>query len=160
MPCHSRSNSLNPDAEDTATPISLPAKPSSSYKSGRSPGSAANTQWKRTRKCQGGSEDSSKEAANDSRVLRAQEKNRIAADKCRSKKRRAVAQLKSKYETLEAKHRQLLESVSDLVSETHTLKNMLMQHGNCNCALIQKYLGDTASRWVVKKTDACSTIEV
>ncbi|PHH91329.1 hypothetical protein CDD83_900 [Cordyceps sp. RAO-2017] len=87
-------------------------------------------------------------------VISAREKNRIAAEKCRLKKRYSVAQLESKHEILEAQHRQLLDTVAVLVAETHDLKNMVMQHSNCDNDLIQRYLDDAASSWITKRRDS------
>ncbi|EQL00243.1 hypothetical protein G6O67_005178 [Ophiocordyceps sinensis] len=141
------------DSKDSASLDSLPISPKTPRKGRARPSeSTATPQRARSpkRKCL---EGNSTEAAKDSGVPQAREKNRIAADKCRSKKRRAVAQLKTKHESLESTHRQLSSTASDLVAETHALKNMLMQHGNCDCELIQKYLKDAAFSWIAKKTD-------
>ncbi|KAM4061178.1 bZIP transcription factor [Hirsutella rhossiliensis] len=150
--CHPGQDS---DSKDSASPGSLPAILSPLRKDhGMLSMTTASSQRAHERKgnCPG---RNSIEAPYNPTVLQAREKNRMAADKCRSKKQRDVTQLKSMHETLEARHRQLCSTVSDLVAETHALKNMLMQHGNCDCELIQEYLRESASSWIAKKTGDC-----
>ncbi|UNI22309.1 hypothetical protein JDV02_008208 [Purpureocillium takamizusanense] len=95
--------------------------------------------------------------AEDPRALRVREKNRIAADKCRSRRRQEEDKLKSKHEDLEQEHRRLSGALSELMAETYVLKNMLMEHGNCDCRLIQDYLKESASEWVAKKLKASAS---
>ena len=85
------------------------------------------------------------------KALRVREKNRIAADKCRSRRRQEEDKLKSKHEDLEQEHCRLSGALSELMAETYVLKNMLMEHGSCDCRLIQDYLKESASEWVAKK---------
>ncbi|KAL3952846.1 hypothetical protein ACCO45_012789 [Purpureocillium lilacinum] len=87
----------------------------------------------------------------DPKTVRVREKNRIAADKCRSRRRQEEDKLKSCHEDLEQEHRRLSAALSELMAETFVLKNMLMEHGSCDCRLIQDYLKDSASEWVAKK---------
>ncbi|KAL3952776.1 hypothetical protein ACCO45_012719 [Purpureocillium lilacinum] len=86
----------------------------------------------------------------DPKTVRVREKNRIAADKCRSRRRQEEGKLKSCHEDLEQEHRRLSAALSELMAETFVLKNMLMEHGSCDCRLIQDYLKDSASEWVAK----------
>lgn len=95
--------------------------------------------------------DAEASGANHPKALRVREKNRIAAGKCRSRRRQEEEKLKSKHENLEQEHRRLSEAVSELMAETYLLKNMLMAHGSCDCRLIQDYLKESASDWVAKK---------
>ncbi|KAL3965713.1 hypothetical protein ACCO45_000021 [Purpureocillium lilacinum] len=87
----------------------------------------------------------------DPKAVRVREKNRIAADKCRSRRRQEEDKLKSRHDYLEQEHRRLLGALSELMAETFVLKNMLMEHGSCDCRLIQDYLKESASEWVAKK---------
>ncbi|PWI65198.1 hypothetical protein PCL_07248 [Purpureocillium lilacinum] len=93
----------------------------------------------------------------DPKALRVREKNRIAADKCRSRRRQEEDKLKSKHEDLEQEHRRLSEALSELVTEKLLLKNMLTTHSSCDCRLIQDYLKESASEWVAKKLRASAS---
>ncbi len=94
--------------------------------------------------------------ADDPKALRVREKNRVAANKCRSRRRQEEDKLKSKYEDLEQEHRRLLKALLELVAESLLLKNMLTAHGSCDCRLIQDYL-ESASEWVAKKLKASAS---
>jgi hypothetical protein len=80
--------------------------------------------------------------------VRIREKNRIAADKCRGRQRIAMERLNLKHDSLEYENQQLSKMVKDLVAERIVLKNMLLEHGNCGCELIENYLRESAVRWV------------
>ncbi|GJN72476.1 hypothetical protein PLICBS_006549 [Purpureocillium lilacinum] len=99
------------------------------------------------------SSDAEASSADGPKALRVREKNRIAADKRRSRRRQEEDKLKSKHEDLEIQHRRLSAALSELMSETYLLKNMLMAHGSCDCRLIQDYLkeSESALEWVAKK---------
>ncbi|KAJ6442321.1 Metallophosphoesterase domain protein [Purpureocillium lavendulum] len=90
-------------------------------------------------------------ASDDPKALRVREKNRIAADKCRSRRRVEEDNLKTQHDELEREHHRLSGALSELMAETYVLKNMLMEHGSCDCRLIQEYLKESASEWVAKK---------
>ena len=94
----------------------------------------------------------------DPKSVRVREKNRIAADKCRSRRRQEEDKLKSRHDDLEQEHRRLLGELSELMSETFVLKNMLMEHGSCDCRLIQDYLKESASEWVAKKLKTSTSL--
>ncbi|GJN76061.1 hypothetical protein PLICBS_010172 [Purpureocillium lilacinum] len=87
----------------------------------------------------------------DPKAVRVREKNRIAADNCRSRRRQEKDKFKSRHDYLEQEHRRLLGALSELMAETFVLKNMLMEHGSCDCRLIQDYLKESESEWVAKK---------
>ncbi len=74
------------------------------------------------------------------RKLRSLERNRVAAHKCRQKKREWVHELEVKTEHASQRHEQLQASISQLKDELIALKTMLLAHRNCNCDLVQKYL--------------------
>ncbi|GJN78634.1 hypothetical protein PLIIFM63780_002143 [Purpureocillium lilacinum] len=56
----------------------------------------------------------------DPKTVRVREKNRIAADKCRSRRRQEEGKLKSCHEDLEQEHRRLSAALSELMAETIT----------------------------------------
>lgn len=91
----------------------------------------------------------------DVRAQRIRDKNRAAADKCRSRRRLEENQLKAKHECIQNLHRNLSASLSDISEEVHVLRNMLLAHDTCDCSLIQDYLKQAASKWVqVKRSTA------
>lgn len=79
---------------------------------------------------------------------RIQERNRIASNKFRVKKGEDVLRLKSNEQDMERIHRDLSTCVSDLLLEVYELKMQLLQHTECNCALIQNYLVHEAQRYI------------
>lgn len=73
-------------------------------------------------------------------------RNRVAANKFRKKSKAAVAELEAVERGLSTQHEQLSMMVRDLREEVLGLKNELLMHGNCDCAMIHQYLSNTASR--------------
>lgn len=71
-------------------------------------------------------------------------RNRVAANKFRKKSKAAVAELEAVERALGARHEQLSMMVRDLREEVLGLKNELLMHGNCGCAMIHQYLSNTA----------------
>ncbi|RFU80463.1 bzip transcription factor domain-containing [Trichoderma arundinaceum] len=90
---------------------------------------------------------------------RIREKNRVAADKCRGRQRIAAEKLSSKHDMLEDQNRQLSQMMKDLVAERIVLKNMLLEHGNCGCELIENYLRESAVRWVKQVESQAVNVE-
>lgn len=76
------------------------------------------------------------------------ERNRVAANKFRNRKRQVYAKLKVDEETLEVHHRQLQGSVKELTQEVFQLKMQLLKHSDCNCSLIQNYIQSEARRYI------------
>ncbi|RIB23012.1 hypothetical protein C2G38_2242937 [Gigaspora rosea] len=68
------------------------------------------------------------------------ERNRIAASKCRQKKKAWVQDLKNKADSIIAKNNQLHAFVNDLKEEMLALKNQLLAHRNCDCNILQEYI--------------------
>lgn len=91
--------------------------------------------------------------------VRIREKNRIAADKCRGRQRIAMDRLNLKHDTLEYENQQLTKMMKDLVAERIVLKNMLLEHGNCGCELIENYLRESAVRWVKQVESQAVNVE-
>ncbi|KAH7113357.1 hypothetical protein EDB81DRAFT_670322 [Dactylonectria macrodidyma] len=77
-----------------------------------------------------------------------QERNRIASNKLRAKKREALLRLKSSEKDIERIQRDLSTCVADLTLEVYELKMQLLQHSGCNCALIQNYLVHESQRYI------------
>ncbi|PTB39304.1 uncharacterized protein TrAFT101_007898 [Trichoderma asperellum] len=91
--------------------------------------------------------------------MRIREKNRIAADKCRGRQRIAMERLNLKHDSLEYENQQLSKMLKDLVAERIVLKNMLLEHGNCGCELIENYLRESAVRWVKQVESQAVNVE-
>ncbi len=154
------------DATRPSEPLSPETKPTTINKRGRSrktqPAAVATAVSQsdagtKSRRRPGTRGDAEASGAEHAKTLRVREKNRIAAYKCRSRRRQEEGKLKSKHENLEQEHRRLSEAVSELMAETYLLKNMLMAHGSCDCRLIQDYLKESASDWVAKKLKASAS---
>ncbi|CAG8609916.1 18195_t:CDS:2, partial [Acaulospora morrowiae] len=68
------------------------------------------------------------------------ERNRIAASKCRQKKKAAMQELKERADAIGTRNASLHGFVNDLREELLTLKNQLLAHRNCNCNILQEYI--------------------
>ncbi|KAH7199040.1 uncharacterized protein B0J16DRAFT_298848 [Fusarium flagelliforme] len=77
-----------------------------------------------------------------------QERNRIAANKLRLRKKEDLERLQSSEQAMEQRHRTLSRSVDDLKEEVLYLKMQLLQHTSCNCALIQHYINEEAKQYI------------
>jgi hypothetical protein len=82
--------------------------------------------------------------ASRSRLATQRARNRVAANKFRKKSKAAVADLEAVERGLRAQHEQLSMMARDLREEVLGLKNELLLHGNCDCAMIHQYLSHTA----------------
>jgi hypothetical protein len=68
------------------------------------------------------------------------ERNRLAAKRCRIRKRAEVEALKSKKNNMEKRHMKLASEAEKLTDEAYQLKRELLLHADCNCTLIQKFI--------------------
>ncbi|PCD21086.1 hypothetical protein AU210_016512 [Fusarium oxysporum f. sp. radicis-cucumerinum] len=92
----------------------------------------------------------------DPRRRRVLERNRIAANKCRLRKRDEALALASREETMEDQNRYLMTCFDSLTVEIYHLKTQLLRHTECNCVLIQNYIANKAQK-CVDRLVACST---
>ncbi|KAI3574086.1 hypothetical protein IWW34DRAFT_885329 [Fusarium oxysporum f. sp. albedinis] len=92
----------------------------------------------------------------DPRRRRVLERNRIAANKCRLRKRDEALALASREETMEDQNRYLMTCFDSLTVEVYHLKTQLLRHTECNCVLIQNYIANEAQK-CVDRLAACST---
>ncbi|KAJ0122817.1 Uncharacterized protein HZ326_31600, partial [Fusarium oxysporum f. sp. albedinis] len=90
----------------------------------------------------------SPEEETDDYTCRVKERNRVASNKLRAKKRENAKKLKSDAEDMERINRHLSSCVADLTLEVYNLKMRLLQHTDCDCSLIQKYIADEAHRYI------------
>lgn len=84
----------------------------------------------------------------DPRRRRILERNRIAANKCRIRKRDEEEALASREYSVEDQHRHLSNCVDSLKWEIYHLKTQLLRHTDCKCVLIQRYCARQAKRTV------------
>ncbi|KAM0340859.1 hypothetical protein ACHAPU_010275 [Fusarium lateritium] len=75
-------------------------------------------------------------------------RNRIAASKCRQKKKEWVSNLEETRYGLEHENNALHKQYNGLVDELSTIKTQLMQHASCNDANINQWLDNEAKKFV------------
>ncbi|KAH7231293.1 uncharacterized protein BKA55DRAFT_714352 [Fusarium redolens] len=92
----------------------------------------------------------------DPRRRRVLERNRMAANKCRLRKRDEALALAAREETMEDQNRYLMTCFESLTVEIYHLKTQLLRHTECNCVLIQNYIANEAQK-CVNRLVACST---
>jgi hypothetical protein len=90
-------------------------------------------------------DDGLDESAKRSKFLK---RNRIAASKCRQKKKEWVSSLEDTRYGLEHENNILHKQYNGLVDELSTIKNQLMQHASCNDANINQWLDNEARKFV------------
>ncbi|KAK3899931.1 transcription factor atf21 [Staphylotrichum tortipilum] len=81
------------------------------------------------------------------------ERNRIAASKCREKKKQYVLELEETNKALERSHRALQTEVGNLTQEVGALKHRLMSHAHCNDPNIDHWITTQAKRFVQGKNE-------
>ncbi|KAF4975706.1 hypothetical protein FZEAL_7546 [Fusarium zealandicum] len=113
-------------------------------KRGRKPKSEQKEPAKGRRKLELDEED----LPRDPRRRRILERNRIAATKCRLRKRDEASALASREQAMEDQNRYLSTCFDSLTAEIYHLKTQLLQHTDCNCVLIQKYIANEAKKTV------------
>ncbi|KAH6985483.1 hypothetical protein EDB80DRAFT_756604 [Ilyonectria destructans] len=114
-------------------------------KRGRKPKVEPEVPAKARRKQKGESNDD-EDLPRDTRRRRILERNRIAATKCRLRKRDEASALASSEQAMEDQNRYLSTCFDQLTAEIYHLKTQLLRHTDCNCVLIQKYIANEARR--------------
>ncbi|KAF2087825.1 hypothetical protein K490DRAFT_3906, partial [Saccharata proteae CBS 121410] len=74
------------------------------------------------------------------------ERNRVAAHKCRQKKKEWMVNLDDRCRDLQAHNKVLTAAVGELNEEVFRLKNILFQHTDCQFAPIQTYINQSAEK--------------
>lgn len=69
-----------------------------------------------------------------------QEQNRLAAAKCRDRKRDLASTLNNEVEALKYRHDELSSYLNELRSEVIGLKTEVLRHTDCGCEFIQRYI--------------------
>ncbi|KAJ2811326.1 hypothetical protein H4S07_002128 [Coemansia furcata] len=87
------------------------------------------------------------------------ERNRMAASKCRQKKKVWIQDLERRAEDATAQNRALHIAVAQLKEEVLILKNQLLSHHNCGCSAVQQFMSpDSASS--IDQTQAATAVAV
>ncbi|KAH7063639.1 hypothetical protein B0J12DRAFT_539278, partial [Macrophomina phaseolina] len=68
------------------------------------------------------------------------ERNRVAAHKCRQKKKEWMAKLDDKFRDLSAKNKYLQAEVQLLSNTLYELKNLIFQHTDCRYGPIDEFI--------------------
>ncbi|KAK7928874.1 hypothetical protein PG985_005872 [Apiospora marii] len=74
------------------------------------------------------------------------EKNRIAASKCRGKKKEEERIIEERCRMVQVQNRIFMDSVASLRSEVLSLKHEILRHGSCNFPPINTYIATAAAR--------------
>lgn len=130
-------------SEEMSVPGLAPESPKQK-KRGRKPKNEPKEPGKGRRKVELDEDDLPK----DPRRRRILERNRIAATKCRLRKRDEASALASREQAMEDQNRYLSSCFDTLTAEIYHLKTQLLQHTDCNCVLIQKYIANEAKKTV------------
>lgn len=72
------------------------------------------------------------------------EKNRLAAHKCRQRRKEYINSLETRARDFSAQNQNLKDTVSQLREQVLELKNVLLQHAGCGCWAIDEYLKRSA----------------
>jgi len=148
--------------ERTSSKSSVPSLSSGSTGSPASPGKPTQTRSKPTKKQDSKparkKQKTSKKAdvsdgEDDSKRNKYLERNRVAASKCRQKKKVWVNDLEAQKSEMEQKHSNLQREYTGLVDEVTQLKNQLMAHAGCGDARIDGWIETEAKRFVQRTTD-------
>ncbi|PNP79577.1 hypothetical protein FNYG_07193 [Fusarium nygamai] len=75
-------------------------------------------------------------------------RNRIAASKCRQKKKVWMRELEETKRDLETEYTALQSQYTGLMGELTTIKNQLMEHASCNDTNINQWLDNEARKYV------------
>ncbi|KAI1776326.1 hypothetical protein F4818DRAFT_377115 [Hypoxylon cercidicola] len=156
-PSLSSGSSETPDtrsSQQTATPKDAPTNTDdkrhhASVADGFPPPGCLRTKGRRQRK-QRAEEDVNHALDMDvSKRNRFLEKNRMAATKCRQKKKEWVSDLEETRFGLESQNNHLQMEYSNLRSEITHIKSQLMEHANCNDPNINKWIENEAKKFVM-----------
>lgn len=80
-------------------------------------------------------------------------RNRVAAQRCRQKKRRQEEKLVERQRKLEAEHRQMMYYAAQLKEEVLGLKTEVLRHAGCESNVIDGYIAELAHRSMLQNTE-------
>ncbi|KAF5227558.1 hypothetical protein FANTH_14739 [Fusarium anthophilum] len=81
-------------------------------------------------------------------IKQVHDRSRIASHKFRMKQREDAKRLDADTKEIERINSGLSNQVSELTAEVYDLRMKLLQHTDCNCHLIQKYIANEAHQYV------------
>ncbi|KAJ2766874.1 hypothetical protein GGI18_005916 [Coemansia linderi] len=84
------------------------------------------------------------ESTTDQRRLRFLERNRMAASKCRQKKKVWIQDLERRAEEATMQNRSLHIAVAQLKEEVLILRSQLLSHHGCGCSAVQRFVSSDA----------------
>lgn len=129
--------------EDTTT-VREATQPTQSKRRGRPPKTGKKSQSQRK-----GKANTRKRRSGDAET-RLRQQNKEAAVRCRRRQYEREADLLSREQDLEVDNRRLASYCSLLKEELLHIKEQLLQHSSCDCALIQEYITNEAKKSVGK----------
>jgi len=91
---------------------------------------------------------SSLQYKNDEYTRKVKARNRTASNKFRIRKEEDERKLETAEKDMEQINRDLSTCVTNLTLQVSNLKMKLLQHTDCNCALIQEYIANEAHRYI------------
>ncbi|EGU86543.1 hypothetical protein HZS61_011432 [Fusarium oxysporum f. sp. conglutinans] len=77
-----------------------------------------------------------------------QERNRMASNKFRARKKEDEKELKSAEKDMVQINRDLTNCATNLTLQVYNLKMKLLEHTDCDCTLIQEYIAHEAHRYI------------
>ncbi|RSL48468.1 hypothetical protein CEP54_012897 [Fusarium duplospermum] len=89
--------------------------------------------------------------------LRIRQQNKEASMRVRRRKGQEEADLWSRKTSLEEANRQLTSHYNQLKEEVYHIKEQLLQHSGCNCALMQQYIANEAEKSLRKLSSTDSS---
>ncbi len=81
-------------------------------------------------------------------------RNRLAASKCRQRKKKQNTQLESRYEYERIRHEELTRTVNSLREDIVAAKNQLLEHSECGHESIKTYIQSMAKRITIQDNQA------
>ena len=145
-----RSASPEHHRSSTRTPSTTSNKSSRSRASTSSKSSAPSTESTNNKRASRSSRASTGAGTNSdgSRRDKFLERNRIAASKCRQRKKEWVSGLEEAKNGLETQNSQLQMEYNGLLGEVSRMKNQIMAHASCHDPNIDKWIDNEARRFV------------
>ncbi|KAG0278429.1 hypothetical protein BGZ95_004042 [Linnemannia exigua] len=86
------------------------------------------------------------------------ERNRMAASKCREKKRLQTLKTISDADEITARNQALHKTLDQLQEEVRLLKNQILCHRDCSCEVIQKFVQSTFDMTPISSTSNSTSI--
>ncbi|KAF9987249.1 hypothetical protein BGZ75_000861 [Mortierella antarctica] len=125
--------------KNTNVTTPAPRKSKCTAKSPSSPYSTTSKSSSSSRKHSSPAKDEEEES-NETKRRKFLERNRVAASKCREKKRQQTLKTIADADAITTRNHALHETLDELQEEVRTLKNQILCHRSCSCDVIQKFV--------------------